>query len=480
MATLEEIRDDELAELLGEPVPDRGSGCGSGHGRETGAATAVKAAPTLDELEDLTTRFADLHKGMRQRDASWLKAMGVTVGGSELAALMGLNPYSDFKEVVLSKIATLEGGSRWDGGGEACWWGILFEDVIGAFVEIDLGSQVRGDEICIQIIAGHRNSPDGYLVARFYQGQDARLHLWTTDMGRDVPTIPMIAMLEFKCPLTRKPKGNVPPHYLPQVWSGLAVSPVAHRGLFVDAVFRKCGLLDLGDTPAYDTAYHSRDKEAWGNPVAWGLIGVYAPLLSAPRHVRLGWRGPEWAPGDPSPDDPDADAAQAAWQIHSKYFGLKLTSQAATRDVADFGDMEARLFNQALGLINRGRFHVDRVAPCFADGRGQALHTGREVGDTIEALRLAPADGYWLVGVLPWKLFEVDYVPVDRRPGFLQEVLPLIQKVHQTVAEAQASGDPAAFLKARDGPARPGRSTLVSEGNIQDLFDGLEPPGAQK
>ena len=134
--------------------------------------------------------------------SAWLKEDGfghiTTVGGSELAAIMGHNPYSDFFDVVASKLATLEGGSSWTGGGEACWWGTLFEDVVCAYVEADLGGPIRGDDICIQEVEGHRNSPDGYIVAQLYRGTGGALHLWTTDMSPEIPTTPRILLLEFK------------------------------------------------------------------------------------------------------------------------------------------------------------------------------------------------------------------------------------------------------------------------------------------
>lgn len=445
--------------------------------------TAGEAAgPTVD-LEALVDAYVALHAGMRQRDADWYASMGTTVGGSELAAVMGMNPYKSFHDVVFSKVASLSGGSDWDGGGEACWWGVLFEDVIAAYVEVDLGAAVKGGEICVQELAGHRNSPDGFVVARTYRDADGQERLWTTDLeaaceaaGEPAPPLArQVLLLEFKCPISRKPAQAVPRHYRPQLWSGLMVAPIARRALFVDAVFRKCGLADLGDTPEYDAAYHSRDRGAWELPVAWGLVGVYAPLLSAPRRARFGWRGPEWAPGDPAPDAPDADASLAAWQLHAAYFGLRPDLQVPALDVADLGDMGARDFGRALGLINRGRFPVARLAPCFADGRGRPLHTGPEIGAALGELRRGTPADHWLFGVLPWKLFEVDYVPAERRPGFADEVVPLIAEVHKIAAEAVASGDPGAFLASRAArpPPPEGKSDLVGEEDIQALFDSI-------
>jgi hypothetical protein len=421
--------------------------------------------------------------------------MGRTVGGSEISALMGLNPYSNFGEVVSSKLAVLTGESSWVGG-EACWWGTLFEDVIAAYVADDLGDAVRGDDICVQAVPGHRNSPDGYLVARLYTDAGGAQRLWTTAMDPALATRLVVLLLEFKCPLGRKPSGAVPRQYAPQVWSGLAVSPVAGLGLFVDAVFRKCSLSDLGDTPDYDEVYHRGGRGAWHLPVAWGLIAVYAPYLDAPRSRRLGWQGAEWATGDPDPDAPDADAAQAAWCIHAEYFGLRPEPRTGTRAAAaappslvDLGDMEPRPFGRVLGLIDRKRFPVVRHPACFADGRGAPLHTAGGVGAALTALRRDAPPDHWLLGVLPWKAFEVDYVPLAPRRGFLEEVRPHIDLVHATVAsvlaEAEATGEaPRTVLARQLGRPTPeaGASAAVSVENVQDLFDSIavapapEPP----
>ncbi|MFA6165773.1 MAG: YqaJ viral recombinase family protein [Gemmatimonadaceae bacterium] len=432
-----------------------------------------------EKLDSALAEFVEAYSGMKQRDASWYGTMGTTVGGSELAAIMGVNPYSSFVDVVLGKVATLRGTSTWSGG-VACWWGVLFEDVIGEVVSIDLGSPIRGDSICIQEFPGHRNSPDGYVVATFVRDDDDTWRCWTTDQEpppEKAAVHHQVLLLEFKCPLTRQPKGQVPPQYRPQVWSGLAVSPIAGRGLFVDAVFRKCGLADLDDGVEYDRAYHARDPAPEGDrcPVAWGLIAVYAPRLDAPRHVRLGWRGPEWAPGDPAGEGPDADASLAALEIHAKYFGARFRrgDGEPPDDVADLGDMPAKLFDRALGLIDGGRFRIWRETPCFADGRGKDL---RDVGRAVEELRARAPAGHWLMGVLPWKLLETNYVFVARRPGFLEEVRGLIEDVHATARAALVARDPAAFVRARavEKKLAAGHSPSAPRNhpdNVQELFD---------
>lgn len=436
-------------------------------------------------LNALIDAFVRLHAGMKQRGPDWYNAMGKTVGGSELAAIMGHNAYASMVDVIRSKVAALRGLPPKTFGGDACFLGTLFEDDIAAYVEIDFGSTVKGDDICVRQEAGHRNSPDGYIVLGLYRDDDGLDHLWTTDMA--VPrSSSCIVLLEFKCPLTRKPSNSVPRQYKPQVWSGLAVSPIASFGLYVDAAFRKCALADLGDSPIYDTVYHDKDGSAeWSHPVAWGLTGVYAPLLSAPRGVRYGWRGDSWAPGDPS-DSVDPDASLAAWEIHSSYFGLKLENQTrGDTDIVDFGDAPKKLFSRTLSLIDRRLFPVRRLPPCFADGRGLDLHEDRCIGDAIRGLRRNAPAHHWLLGVLPWKLLDVSYVPVQRRPGFLAEVMPLVRTVHAVAADAAAAPDPASFLSAWSAsvaaqlPKGSGSTiddhsrTKVNESDVQDLFDSL-------
>ena len=52
---------------------------------------------THDRLNSIIDIFVNLHKGMKQRDPSWYKCMATTVGGSELAALMGISTNNEFK-----------------------------------------------------------------------------------------------------------------------------------------------------------------------------------------------------------------------------------------------------------------------------------------------------------------------------------------------------------------------------------------------
>lgn len=369
---------------------------------------------------DLIDRFCSLYHNIKQRDKNWYTAMGSTIGGSEIAAIMGLNPYSSFNSVVYSKVEILRTGTCKKFGGDACWWGIIFEDIIGEYISIDIGNVLKGDNICIQEFPGHRNSPDGYIVANFYMDDDKQV-LWTTDMANDKSTFQEILLLEFKCPLSRKPTGIIPVYYETQLLSGLMVSPLAHCGMFVDALFRKSDLFDfeMGKiTNSFDLTYHKNDKTIYNNPLAWGMIAVYAPEMDAPKNIRI---------------KESCDIAYTAWEMHSKYFREPLTyKRGGNNEIIDFGDIDNRVFSSVLCLIDNGGFQIKRLTPQFSDGRGMNYFPLNKV---IEKIANEPPENYWLLGVIPWKLFELHYSFIEREFGFKEKVMPLIDKVHVAVNE---------------------------------------------
>jgi hypothetical protein len=379
-----------------------------------------KIATNLNSMLD---KFVELHKGMKQRDENWYKSMATTIGGSEIASLLAISeneelrkyksPYSTFMDVVNNKIAIKEGKQVWQNGGVACWWGTLFEEVITKIIEIELGNEIKGDSICIQMVKGHRNSPDGYIVAHFCEdtnnctsngGGNDTAQLYTTDMDPALIKFSRIIMLEFKCPISRKPSTEIPKHYIPQLWSGLAVSPIASMALFIDSIFRKCSVSMLGDNIEYDNIYHNKDQTIEvSNPICWGMIGLYSK--NKPTHF------------------------------------------------VDMGNVSFSDFNFIMGKINDKLIKTEIGMPWFricAQSQSQQQDTQPQQQDTqpqqrkkrgnlksiemeIEELKNLTPKGHYFLGVLPWKLFHSSYLPIQRRYGFLKEILPLINKVHEFV-----------------------------------------------
>lgn len=383
-------------------------------------------------LNSMLNKFVELHKGMKQRDENWYKSMATTIGGSEIAALLAISeneelrkyksPYSTFMDIVNNKIAIKEGKQVWQNGGVACWWGTLFEEVITKIIEIELGNEIKGDSICIQMVKGHRNSPDGYIVAHFCEdtsnGNDngnrnsnkdtiPQYQLYTTDMDPSLIKFSRIIMLEFKCPISRKPSIEIPKHYIPQLWSGLAVSPIASMALFIDSIFRKCSMGMLGDNIEYDTIYHNKDQTIEvSNPICWGMIALYSK--NKPTHF------------------------------------------------VDMGNVSFSDFNFIMGKINDKLIKTEIGMPWFRisecgqlpkqeQGQNKQPQEPKKRGNLksieveIEEFKKLTPKGHYFLGVLPWKLFHSSYLPIQRRYGFLKEILPLIDKVHGFVNSSSDS-----------------------------------------
>lgn len=349
-------------------------------------------------LWELLVEFVRSHtsKSGEQRSADWYSSLGATIGGSELSAIMGLSEYKSFNDVVIEKAAHLRGAARRWAGNAACNWGIIMEDVITPCVEIDLMGDIIGDTICIKMYEGHRNSPDGYIIVMLAVNDvSGSRRIITHD---DSPMLlddehieEHIALIEFKNPLSRKPDGSVPDNYLPQVLSGLMVSPIAHLGIFIDSVIRKCSSLsELGPNPGYDTIYHAYDDGRYIGraPYMWGVIAVYAPT----------------APGDA--------AHEFTWGTMRPQLVLGKFKPH------DIGTFSKNTYNYVMDLMATNKLKYKVPQP--------STQLGAE--DYTECCTTA-LDGFKLWGFIPWKVLEINYVPVDPQPNFHNVALPLIREV---------------------------------------------------
>lgn len=473
---------------------------------------------TAKELEKILARFVAQHSGgARQRSNDWLAGRKTLIGGSEVAALMGRNAYMS-KEALVAKKA----GLRPFTGNTACRWGTLFEPVIEAVVEIDCGTRLMGTDISVAAprssgLQGlHANSPDGYgVVALYLDDGDGVWRLRATDAetaeaADGLPICHIIALFEFKCPFRRLPsapsaKKSVPGHYLPQVWSGLAVSPVAHLGIFVDAVFRKCSLDSLGVGAEYDHEYHRECGSAhWdGGPVAWGLIAVFAPRLSAARRSTApvvdaagdggggdGGGGGGGGDGDFDPSsvlqsNSKGAHAHTAWGLYRRYFNVPFGQLRDGLDLVDFGDCDADVFEDALKAIDAKGFRTELRGPCMSDGRGLPLFTPDEICTVIDSCAAAAGPSEFLLGVLPWKAFEVNYTFVQRRPGFLEEIEPHVRECLAATGQILSASDAAraydeylSDARAKKASSRAGAIGPVVAAQptpaVQAFFDSLD------
>jgi len=340
-------------------------------------------------IDDFVFTF---NNDLKQRDINWSKLMGVTVGGSEIAAITGLSPYSDFYKIVESKIEICKGNNIYISN-ISCSWGNVFENVITKVVEIDLGNNVKGANICIQKIEGHRNSPDGYIVLHLYK-KDEKYQIWTTNLNKDLIELSIIVLLEFKCPISRKVTGDIPKYYKPQVLSGLAVSPIASKGLYVEGVFKKCSIKQLELNYEIDTDFHKTKMNTL--PIAYGIIPIYMDKYNIINNCT---------------------------KFYEYVFDKKYSID--TNNIIDLGSISGDMFGSIMLLIDEFKLTMKTSTVKFFDSRG----------DT-DVYNFNIDNNKVLFAFLPWKLFDLSYIPIDREPNFLESIYPIIQRVHKCVQDS--------------------------------------------
>lgn len=396
------------------------------------------------DYHHLLRSFVSLHaRGLTQRSAEWFRARVGRLGGSELATAMGWNRYKTRERLVAEKAGVKFPVESM----VACWWGTLLEPVAERAAELALGTRLVGTDITIPAPAPlegiHANSPDGFGAVRFAVPPTAEHARYPLQAGEEPPAgwaaEVRPVLFEFKCPWMRIPKAEIPKNYQPQVWSGIELSPV-DGALFTDSLFRRCGLHDLGPSrrcahQCFRDGFPKRNEDP---PLAWGLIGLYAPRYGAPAAMTAG----------PTRVVYGMEVA-TAWPAELAELLRRANEDGRAdlgEDVADLGCVSDAVFEAAMAAYDAGGLAAGYLEPRFADGRGGAW-APRE--GLAELERRAPEDRV-LFGVFPWKLFVMDFVWVEPRRGFLRELEPVIRGVLADAAKLAGAGDPqAAYFGAK-------------------------------
>jgi hypothetical protein len=333
----------------------------------------------MEEYQKIFEDFVESFKGgPKQGSLEWVSGRSCSVGGSEIAVLFGMNPYQKPIDLLARKL-----GLDKFNGNEACWWGTFFESCTERFVELDLDTKIVGTDIHVNHrqsgLKHHSNSPDGYCIVKID--------------GKPFPVV-----LELKAPHGRIPDGKVPRHYLPQVWSGIWTSP-AWCGLFVDASIRLCTLDDLDGTGKYREDYHissHKKKPQWDSIRAWGMTAIYRGA-----HV----------------NDMELTALL-------EYIAIK-----GCNEWADLGMLPKQLVGWLLKHCTNHNLEYQHSDPQFGDSTDT-------INDLVEKYNRDD-----LLGFLPWKVMQVEYVVVPPNPDFGERAAPLLEEFFEEVNKIRASGD---------------------------------------
>ncbi len=207
----------------------------------------------------ILAKFIKDHSHLSEQGSKeWLKERQYTIGGSEIATVIGKNKYSTVQNLVAQKI-----GISHFTGNTATRWGNLFENMTELIFQslfLNGGKIHSVGSIQNKEIDTHKYSPDGLCIMKI--------------LGEI-----MIILLEFKSPLNSIPEEKIPAHYLPQVKAGLCTLDIAEKAIFMSNMFRKCRLSNLNFTPHYDSYFHrdNKKKVSFTQALACGIILFFIP-----------------------------------------------------------------------------------------------------------------------------------------------------------------------------------------------------------
>lgn len=358
------------------------------------------------QLQQIQTLLAQWSHLPAQGSQQWLDARKYTIGGSELH-----DTITNMRTIVMRKIDLVKMPSVM-----AMLWGTFMESTVRAvFQHICHCSIEEAGSIPSAVLSGKTYSMDGMGSVVY------RTHGQTTRR---------ITLFEFKCLFSRKlVPGAVPVHYQPQIKSGLLDLEICSTGLFAEAVFRSCARTELGYTSARNTALHDRDcVPRASTPAAYGVRCVYASGALA--------RG-----------------TPAEQRIADK----------AARDT-DYGREPASAFEQVIERVKTGEYQVWGSSMAFDAARARALtralddcgfHVRDLVCDVEAETRVfehwARAHGKTVVAVMPWKLFDLNVVLVDKDPlYYTPEICNSVAECLQLVKKLNDIADVDARKKALD------------------------------
>lgn len=205
------------------------------------------------DLKNTLTEYVSKYSKFEQRSSGWHNARKKTIGGSEIASLIGENRFKSPEQLFIQKIAcTLdpeEAALHVFKGNFATYWGTVFEEIISEhFIAEHKIDQIYGENIFIYDEDNPVSfSPDGLAII-----DDE------------------IVLLEFKCPSSNNSIRKPPVYYLPQVKYGLCKIEMAKYGLLCMAKYRRC----TGKQVSSMAGSHAEDRPCKNiNNKQYGIMG---------------------------------------------------------------------------------------------------------------------------------------------------------------------------------------------------------------
>tara|TARA_B110000908_G_C10259965_1_gene458451 strand:+ start:2518 stop:3672 length:1155 start_codon:yes stop_codon:yes gene_type:complete len=335
-------------------------------------------------------RFEKNCKGPTQLSKEWLaiREKGTRkrgrVGGSDLASLIGANPYQSRKELMKIKMGHKK---KVFGNQFPLLFGSIFEEVAVNSFEKIFKTKVFAKNISILDPQGFTYmifSPDGLCALPIKDGEIC-LDYDEDEYNKITEFVPVL--IEVKCPSTRPLVKNdvAPPQYVPQIQGGMLAIDIAHAGLFIDNQIRVCSYQQLFTSHEHNnqTAYSIHLKSSKVNedidPIHIGAILVYGAL-------------------------PDS--------INKQYLRVE---EIGEKKVYDLGNATSRTFTDVLAACKSNVVRYEYLPPCDDVDELNIVDAIRDTSETE-------------IGIISWKIFDVSYTLVNKDLEFIQRI---VTKLHE-------------------------------------------------
>lgn len=367
----------------------------------------------------------DKAKSKVQKSHDWKQERKITIGGSEVATLLNMNPYKRIYDLVAEKVSLKSGEFT---GNIYTRWGNVFEDITYRWIQMIFDiydmREVDGFQTCVD---GLRFSPDGIALVNLLNEED----LYEL----------FFVMFEFKSPFKTIPNGKIPAQYVPQVQTGLSVIPGVDFGIFVNNTYRKCALAELSLTDtAYDAAFHldptgnprkaskaskvCKLREASKKPAAEPVCeSVYACGVILFNDARLTAQDPQKAqdPQDPPVNLGDPTNNHMIERVFEEYDTDKLYTTCPKIYI----NYE---ITKKISLVAMQNYRA-------IDAKNISDEVIRE--ETLIALR----ESKKCCAFLPWKLLISDVILSQPEPNWLEKIAPVIRATITAMTTLHSEAD---------------------------------------
>lgn len=350
--------------------------------------SSIKKRKHLD-LHDLLKRNKN---APAQGTVEWKTARQESIGGSEMALFMpeypGNKPYGGLKQLALQKlnINTFQSSKQ-------TRWGNLCEEVTRLYGEIIFKCEIKETGSIPTKIAEHKYSPDGLGIVN-----KKRLKQYVSENVYDTLPDYAFVLFEFKNPFSRVPNGIVPAGYQIQVKTGLDDLPETDVGIFIDTVLRRCSIEQLFQPGQYSKDYFN-DVFKYTHEVCVGFIGIYKNAHAEDEFISM--------------DENDLEMFERGF---GKYIRECLLIRSDDEhDFIDFG--------------NTSEHNFDVMTKEFVSQHYRGFYTQPDPNEKqfkfytwlLKFEQFCKNNGHTLIGIMPWKMFRVNIIQVEKEIGFIKQ-----------------------------------------------------------